>query len=139
MNQDPYRPPGTRVDDVEPEAVSGEPLAVANAIRLLWIDVWLTVVYFGWSLSSVRADQVIATLISAAIGIGISVFLVFMVRQRRNWARYVTVVLVALSVLSGLSFPEETPAMEYVFFLAMLAIVLLFSKPSQRWFMPTRK
>lgn len=143
MTQDPYRPPRSPVEDLAIPSPAAVPLEVANGIRLLWIDVWLTIAYFGWALTSVPTDNIVSTLVTAFIFVGLSVFLVLMLRKQHGWPRYVYIVLIVLAVLNGFTFPEGSPAMEYFFFYAMLAVealalMLLFSKPAQRWYGPTK-
>ena len=118
------------------------PVQVGWALKLLWLSLAITAVPFWW--------HMLPTLVApnglAAPGLGItfgklflSVFLIFMIARRKNWARITTLILAVVNLLT-LMFVWRflgqyqsikiaiAPALEFA------ALYLIFATPGRLWF-----
>ena len=150
MAQTPYAPPAARVSD-PPEARGPVPASLRRAARFLWASFVLSVALAGLYLvdavpSGNSTVDSVTTIVTAALIALIAV----KVGAGRNWARWLFLVIYILgSVMFGvvlIVMPQaflSMPGLLQVSALAQFtvqtcALVLMFTRPSRRWFQAPR-
>ena len=138
MTDNPYEPPKSEVQDASPRRlVAARPMAILQAIALLWISSGLG---FAASLSEV-SDSQDALIVSVLVMVVLAVALTVGIWRGRNWARIVYLILVLLSLTNLVStwgLTERPPfevALEAVSFVADAgSFFLMFTSPGSLWF-----
>lgn len=140
MNDNPYRPPSSRVDD-RPAApdIAKRPIQVTRAVTLVWLSLLVGLPLNLWQIEAVPDDEgrgfVLGTVLFFTL---VAICLNVLISRGTNWARIVFLVLtlLALPAYAGL-LDEETAVVSLSAingFMDVVTIVLLFSKTSSRWF-----
>ena len=146
MEPNPYSAPKAPVAD--PALVPVErPRAVTRAVHLLWISLVIGVAAgidsFGDTPNDVTSRAV--TIVFEAFWFGIPAWLIFKLARGRRWARTTYTILAVISYgLLALSWTEtmkhlaEEPYQVVLLIGAasteLIALYLLFTKPSNQWF-----
>ena len=149
MARNPYEPPGA---PVSPSARGGEPpKQVIWAVWMMRISVVIgyaslflvqdLAAALGDVPAETRSASVVFFFIVLALTAVVYLWLIQCVKDGRNWARIVMLLLTVLGVFSLLAGGDETPAVIHVISVAdtiidVTAIVLLFRTPGSDWFGP---
>jgi hypothetical protein len=144
MDRNPYSPPQTDVREaVAPDLAGPRPKPVTWAVRLLWIELALSVLDGGlaWHIKASNAERFI-DVAALLVTLPLEAWVIYKIGRRRNWARYVALASVIISVLlwygavrQGISADPVTTimgAMELM--LDGVALYLLFANPGRQWF-----
>ena len=140
----PYTPPSSNVTDVTPER--SKPRQVRWAVKLLWIDLMLSVpaAFLSYQRGADQYDgagAAIAVALTAAL-FALAAFVIVNLDRGFNWARIIQVVLVGLALLM-MSVPGNDLAppapietvLEYVTLaLEIIALYLVFTRPGTSWY-----
>jgi hypothetical protein len=149
MTRNPYEPPGSRVSRSAPR---GEPPK-----QVIW-SVWLlrTSVLIGYASlflvqnlsaalgdvpAEARSASMVFFFIILALTAMVYLWLIQCVKDGRNWARIIMLLLTALGVFSMITGNAETPALVQAIsvidtVIDVTAMVLLFRMPGSLWFSP---
>ncbi len=115
-----------------------KPASVAVATTLFWASLGVGLVNGGLAINAVPPDELAFALVIAAIVIGTMAFVIIKISQGKNWARITFLVV----WIFGLPFAViSTPwwsARNLPTALELLALVLLFTSPSNEWFRKMR-
>ena len=145
MDHNPYSPPQTEVrEPVAPEDTIPRPRQVTWAVRCFWTELALGVPQFILQLSNGEIRQyLVITLITIGVLSALQAWVIYKISNRRNWARYVSLVATVLSALMGLGGSSTMNAgsltiMVIGLLLDCAALFLLFTRPGKEWFKPRR-
>jgi hypothetical protein len=142
--RNPYAPPGAPVTDASDfKAREPRPLQVTWAVRLLWVDLALSVPQVGLGWSGDRGF--LLNLLTAGMSVVLLAFeawVILKISAGRNWARWVALVSVVVGVPTAfitVGQMQEVSSFEVVLDLAAtcvdgIALYLLFISSGRQWF-----
>jgi hypothetical protein len=144
MDRNPYSPPQTEVREaVEPDLAGPWPKQVTWAVRLLWTELALSVLDSGlaWYVEGGALERTI-NVAGLLVTLPLEAWVIYKIGRRRNWARYVALASVIISVLlwyaavrQGISADPVTTIMGAIeLMLDGVALYLIFSDPGRQWF-----
>jgi hypothetical protein len=144
MDRNPYSPPQTEVREaVEPDRAGPRPGQVTWAVRLFWAEFILSLLDVALVWYTKPADfERVADVVGAVVTLPLEALVIYKIGCGRNWARYVALASVLLSILlwfgvarQGISGDAVTVilgAMELL--LDAVALLLIFANPGRQWF-----
>jgi hypothetical protein len=146
MDRNPYSPPETAVHDpIDRHPARPRPARIALAVRLLWIEFAVSVIQAvcDWAISRDPLFREIIVVVSC-VTLPLEAWVIQQIWRGRNWARWVMVAAVILSVLmwwddlGGTSDDSRVSAILGAVELGLdaVALYLLFSKSGRDWFAP---
>lgn len=148
MNENPYSPPGAKVEDAPPvRAVAERPRNVVTAVWLLWISLVVSIPISIREYQDAASDSNGTFLLYFILALyAISILINVFVHRGSNFARIALLVftlLNALSFLAGMQQILRYPAGDLVaiaisMFLDVAALVLVFTRPGALWFRRVR-
>ena len=102
MNDGPYTPPRSHVDD-PPKAVRGpRPRAIKVALVLFWLGIAATLAMWAKLVMEFGVAVVSPSTIGAMLQVVIFAALIVLIGRGSGWARYVLLVLTVIDVASGI-------------------------------------
>jgi hypothetical protein len=143
MDRNPYSPPQTEVREAVEPAAGPRPGQVTWAVRLLWAEFALSILDFflGWYLKP-AGFGLVADLVASLLTLPLEALVIYKLGHGRNWARYVTLASVLLSILLWYGAARQGTAGDPVtvimgaleLMLDAVALFLIFANPGRQWF-----
>jgi hypothetical protein len=146
MDRNPYSPPGAAVQDpIDRRSVRPRPAQIALAVRLLWVEFAVSVIQAvcDWAISRDPLFRAIVVVVSC-VTLPLEAWVIQQIWRGRNWARWVAVATVILSLLmwwDGLGSTSDDARVSNILGavelgLDALALYFLFGKTGRHWFAP---
>ena len=135
----PYSPPKAEVQDAPRERLVAErPQQIVRTTALLWLVLVLSLISTGLTIrrSPPPVPDIAGTF---AFGLAVSLVRIVGIWQGRNWARIVSVVITALSVIALPNGFARQPVVSNLLDaltipLELAVLFLVFTKPGALWF-----
>jgi hypothetical protein len=145
MDRNPYSPPQTEVREAVEPAAGPRPRQVTWAVRLLWAEFALSILDFALGGYLKPAGfNFFADLVGSVVTLPLEALVIYKIGRGRNWARYVALAAVLLSILLWYGAAREGNAGDAVtvimgaleLMLDAVALFLIFANPGRQWFKP---
>ena len=149
MSANPYAPPSAHVADIESaQNFAAKPIQVKVAVVIVWLTWGVGLIRAAISLQPLHV-QGYALLVAALVLVSLSALLAlwtYRISRGGRWARLTYGLMVTAGVLIYLvGFVKSSLTMQLDFLLLasqtvlqMIAVVLLFTPPANRWFRQIR-
>ena len=102
MNDGPYTPPRSHVDDPPKAARGPRPRAVKIALALLWIGVAAALATWAKLVLAFGIAAISPSTMGALLQVAIFAALVLLIGRGTGWARYVLLVLTVIDIASAI-------------------------------------
>ena len=143
-DHNPYSPPQTEVrEPLDPDHAAPRPRRVTLALWFLWAEFALSVTQSVMQLGAMTGQRFFGyvVVLTAAVLIA-EVVVIYKLASRRNWARYVTLIVTVLGLLQFIRVLTQGQQVDPIvgtlealqLVLDGIALFLLFTSPARQWY-----